>query len=277
MEKYQIKIVVIVLIIGLIYLGVFYYFFGEKKETKNNNVIKSSTSSSTVENEDRELIMLFNPHIKIKYDGREYSNITNDSIYNEHTYNLYENNNFVGSYSIEYDNKELYHDSNMNEYKPNGDIVGLFGNIDFEFKPIEEIAFSLNDRIIINNALKENNITSKIIGNYKKYQADVDNDQEMETIYSIDNASASSYGESKSYAFIFTYENEKINYIYKYEGDINNKSNMCSPKFRNLIDINKDNKNEIFISCAYNDNENKSCMEIYQFSTNKYKKILSCS
>lgn len=282
LNKSQIKVAIVIIIIGVLYLGAFYIFFKDDKTKVNNNSTSSDklnldkNKSSSKKSDDNNLTLIFNPNIKVSYDGKNFKNATN-KVFANNKFDLYENNNLMGNYYVTFNDKLYFYDEDRNFYNPTGDITAISGNINYEIKEITKADLSLEDFNIKNKVLSEKNITSKASFNFNKYIADIDNDNVLEKIYTLDNAFLEDiYGESNAYAYVFVYDDDKINYIYEYRDKIDEVLKMCSPNIRNIIDIDKNNVNEIFISCSYYSHIG-SCMEIYQIKNNKYKKVLNCN
>lgn len=275
MFKGEYKVITIALIIGLVYLGVFITFFGEDNNKKTSP--KNPSVSTSKEDKGQELIMLLNPHIIIKYQNNKFSYISDDKEYNKYKFNLYDNNDLIGEYSANYSEKEIFLDENNNQYDINGNLFAITGNIDYTFNNIASLEIDFNDKNIIRELFKENNITTKGALHTFKYQTDIDNDNKLDTIYSVDNIGIeNTYGESNSYAFVFVYKNNEFNYIYLNKDSIKANSNLCYPILKNNIDINNDNSNELFITCNYKE-EKGSCLNIYSYNKKEFKKVLNCN
>lgn len=280
MNKKNIKIIIIVLLIGIIYIGLFAFFFkDDKQDKKTSNKENINSSSETKKKDNKELYIILKNHNIKKINNKNYTDIDNDLIYTKYTYDLYDEGNYVGKFTSLYNNdQEYFFDKNKNKYTPTGDFMAFYGNIDYEVKKIiKSNDLSPNDIEIVNKVLTENDIqTGGYNQNNLKITTDIDNDGVDENIYKIDNIfKLNIEQESKSYAFIFMQKNDEIVYFYKYVDSIDQNISTCSPYIYGIVDINKDNKNEIFVSCSYYSYIG-TCYYVYQYG-DKIAEISSCN
>ncbi len=280
MNKKNIKIIIIVLLIGVIYIGLFAFFFkDDKQDEKTSNKGNVNSSSVTKKKNNKELYIILKNHNIKKINNKNYTDIDNDLIYTKYTYDLYDEGNYVGKFTSLYNNdQEYFFDKNKNKYTPTGDFMAFYGNIDYEVKKIvKSNDLSLSDIEIVNKVLTENDIqTGGYNQNNLKITTDIDNDGVDENIYKIDNIfKLNIEQESKSYAFIFMQKNDEIVYFYKYVDSIDQNISTCSPYISGIVDINKDNKNEIFVGCSYYSYIG-TCYYVYQYG-DKITEISSCN
>ena len=280
MNKKNIKIIIIVLLIGIIYIGLFAFFFKDnKQDKKTSNKENINSSSVTKKKTNKELYIILKNHNIKKINNKNYTDIDNDLIYTKYTYDLYDEGNYVGKFTSLYNNdQEYFFDKNKNKYNLTGDFMAFYGNMDYEVKKIiKSNDLSPNDIEIVNKVLTENDIqTGGYNQNNLKITTDIDNDGVDENIYKIDNIfKLNIEQESKSYAFIFMQKNDEIVYFYKYVDSIDQNISTCSPYIYGIVDINKDNKNEIFVSCSYYSYIG-TCYYVYQYG-DKIAEISSCN
>ncbi len=189
------------------------------------------------------------------YSSRRWTSFTSYKTLNEinwKKFTVYEDNNKLGNFLAWKDDKWYFFTDNKEAVVTNGGKILAFNsnhNIDvLDFK--EEQANTDSDQSVIDFVLKDHNLsTSSKLTVSTKINADLDNDQEEETIYCLSNAFATDYYPDSVFSFVVIKDEENIFYLYEAVDD-NTGTNSCRPFIHHILDVNNDKDYEIIVSCG---------------------------
>ncbi len=267
--KKNIKIIVVVVISLVIYGGIFLIYLNTKNNLNTNISVDSENKNSTENEKEKKLIILLNPHTRLKYVNSYFNNIKGDTAYSNLKFSLYENNKFINNYQVMYNDEYKFYDDNNNFYSFNNNIMAFSGDISYKIKQFEQSELNENDNNIINDELLQKNINSQNINKLKYIYND-------KIIYIISNA-LSEENETNAFNLIFTINNEnEISYILEDINDGDESLNMCSPSLHGIVDFDEDGNDEYIISCTYYSLIG-TCHYIYQNIGNEFKELKSCT
>ncbi len=205
-------------------------------------------------------------------DGH-FKDVEDDKEYNWKKFDVYVNNQLLGNYNLLYNNIWYLFDDNRNSKSYGGSLIAIRGNKKYEVIDFQEEDLNEEDLKKVKNVLKSENIEYTYNLSYKKkVTLDVDGDSKEETIYAISNVFTSEPNQKFSIVFI---DNDGIEVLYKDVKKPSKMYEMCMPKVKFIIDIDKDLKYEIITECTYF-SVMGSCDSLYKIKNNSYKKFKGC-
>lgn len=208
------------------------------------------------------------------YTNRKWINVKRDSTkekINWELFKLYEDNKYLGEYSVWYDSSKWYYFDKKKDYiTPNGKVLAFTSNFDIKIEDYLEKQIDSNDKKYINYVLEENKLSTsaKFTSNYK-IEIDYDNDSKKETFYVITNAFPMDFDPDQIFSIVFMEKDNKIYYLYK-DIDDNKINNGCKPYFNYFLDLNSDGVDEIILSCGRYSEKGTVDM-LYKFIDNEFK------
>lgn len=168
--------------------------------------------------------------------------------FNWHEYEVYQNQEKLGDYSLWYDDKWYAFDQKRNAIKIPDDFIAFYTNYDVDVLKYQEDNF--DSSVYVDRVLEENQllVTSQFTSKYK-VSFDFDQDQKEEDLYVISNVFPMDFKPEKLFSIVFMVKDNKIYYLYKDVRD-NLDYNGCKPFIHSIIDVDKDGKYEFIVSCA---------------------------
>ena len=252
-KSYVILIVVLIIFALIMYLLV----------AKNN--IKEEKKASTILVGDTSIW---------NYSNKKWINVKKQSTIEElnwETFKVYEDNEYLGEYSVWYDTTKWYYfDKKNNSITPNGKVLAYSSNFDIKIDKYNEKQIEESDKKYINYVLEENELStsSKFTSNYK-VEIDYDSDGNIETFYVLTNTFSTEFEPDKVFSLVFMVKDNKIYYLYK-DIDENRVNNGCKPFFNYFFDLNNDNVDEVILSCG-KFSDNGTVDMLYKFEDNEFK------
>lgn len=209
-------------------------------------------------------------------ENDSWTNVTNSSTIaslNWKSYKVYLDNKAFGKYYLwKNDNKWYVFDKNKKAVSTDGNILAYDANYDIKVKNFS--TKNIRNYYHVEKMLEKNNLSPS-----SKYTVatetslDIDNDGANETFYFVSNAFSLDYNPNKIFSFVFMVKNSKIYPMYT---DIapNMTNNGCKPYLSAVIDMDKDNKYEMIISCGKYSTDKPADM-LYKLTDQGFKIIIS--
>lgn len=253
------KTVIVIISIVLIYLVLAIVLFGWE------NFI----------NKFQELYIMLDSGDKWQLKDGKWSDIENEKDYNWKKFDVYIDNQLIGNYSLMYNNRWYLFDDERVSQKYEGKILAIKGNKKYQVIDFLEEDINEEDKEILNDILNDKEITYPESFTYaKKVFINLDDDQKLETIYTISNAFTNDTSVNKKFSLVFIKDDQtKILYEDKKYADY--QYDMCVPKVNSIIDINKDKKYEIIIECNYY-SVMGTCNQLYHQKDGNYRLAKGC-
>ena len=186
-------------------------------------------------------------------------------------FNIYEDGDYIGKYSVWYDTSKWYFfDKKNNSLETNGKVLASKSNYDIKIDKFNEEKITSLDKKYIDYVLEENKLStsSKFTSSYK-IDLDFDHDKYIETFYVISNAFPTEFEPDQIFSIVFMVKEDSVYYLYK-EIDDNKVNNGCKPYFNYFLDLNEDKKDEIILSCGKYSDKGTVDM-LYKFEDNEFK------
>lgn len=252
MKKY-----IIIGIIVLVYLLTCFLLFGF--DNKKNNIKKENNNKKTVE---KVKYIIFHDSIVLKKDKNNFIKV-NDNDYNKEKFYTFENGKYLGKYYYRVvESKKYLYDDDYNPVNFNGKLILNNYDDSMSICNMNEQQVDVNDISIANKILdqynKEYNSSNMKI---KKYNCDIDNNNVMDNIYSLEIEDD----------YLDGYYS--ISYI-----NINNKtinlSSTTDTVLLEMLDVDSDGILEIIVIELYN---NKSCYKVLKYDKDNFKNLTNCS
>lgn len=244
-KKFEINIIIGLLILSIILLGISLIYNKYRKENTYN------------------IFLSYNNYIKCYKYTCEDDTFINDSYYKVYIAGEYKGLNKV-KYNTNNDKLYIFNSNSNNIYKDKSKRIFIYTG-DTNIKQIdfttEEV--TTNEVNLISNSIDYD------ISNYTfayKVVKDFDNDKENEKIIIITN-------ENQAYILVVYIDKDKVNIIENITDE--ETTNIPSIYVNNIIDIYNDGKFELILSKGYYDNIG-SCKVIYRLKNNKYVSINEC-
>lgn len=239
--------------------------------------------SSAIKKNAKETIVMVGMDTKILYKDNKWNDIPSYvSEYNWKKFDIYQNGFLENKYMIENRDGAIYYydDGYVNLGILNEDFVAIKSEENYHITAKNESTLD-KENGFLKQVLLENNINSiDDIRNYKMLSIDLNNDGTNENLYYISNLFL---GEgNKFFSIVFSVINDKIVYISKhienniYAGsNVETKPTIPDGALQFIFNIDGSNSYDVFINNSYY-GRSESCMEIYRFEKNKFKRIRSC-
>lgn len=250
----QKKYIIIVSIL-VVYVIAMVLIFGLKKET-----ITSDT------------YLVIGDNTRWEYVDKEWSNLDiQDKEFDSREFEVYKDQIYQGKFYLQnYNDTWYFFDKNNKSY----DLYGQLFAYSSENK-IDVIKFNLEEPSVeeINDLLEKYDIEVSSLAELSKYQKisyNFDNDEALETIYSISNLMIDDI-EGVTFSLVL-YEDEKKTY------EIINKTDDVEYVYdvSNIIDFNLDKKYEIIIEQQKPMDPTMNCHSMYKLKKGKYELLKSC-
>ena len=257
MQSKKIYIVLIVMMVVLFFI--FFLLYGV------DEIIKKDDQATIVVGD----------HTVWQYQNKKWMNITGITSfqdYNWHTFEVFDNNEKIGDYSLWYDDRWYVFDKEKNPISVSGSFLAYEANYDLGVAPF--IEQKISDYGPVEQVLSQYGIdTSSKFSNAVQISFDIDRDGKMEEFYLITDVFAIDFEPQVLFSFVFMVKNEEIYMIYE---NINQTSmyNTCKPYFTSFLDVNRDNTYELILSCGRYSVE-KEIQWLYEFHDNDFKILIS--
>ena len=197
---------------------------------------------------------------------------TND--YNWKDYNIYVDNEYIGNYKLQYNNKWYIYNNERDSIKYEGKIIAA-SNMNIKVYDYEKKSITQEEQYKINNYLERNNID---LVEYdladSKVEIDLDNDNEIEKIYRIN--SKINNNPENIFSIILLEKNNKIETIASKIVPKNTNEKIELFDIYGFLDIDNDEKKEILINRMIYSQPESSCEIVYKIKNKKYEKITEC-
>ena len=229
-------ITLIIIILG--FLALMYFLFAKDNLSQERYKTTFIIGDSTVWN----------------YSSRRWTTLENYktlSDINWKKFTVYEDNNKLGNYLAWRDDKWYFFTEDKEAVVTNGGkILAFNSNHPINVIKYNEVPTTDNDLDVINYVLTDHELStsSKFTVN-TKVDVDLDNDEELETIYCLSNAFATEFTPDNVFSFVVIKDDNNIFYLYEAVDD-NTGVNSCRPFIHHIIDVNNDNNYEIIVSCG---------------------------
>lgn len=239
----------------VIYVLIMILIFGLKKETISDNTY-----------------LVIGDNTRWEYKEKKWTNLEiQDDKFDERKFEVYKDQVYQGSYYLQNYNDTWYF---FDEF---GTSHNLYGELFAYSSPnkIDVINFNIEIPTIdkINNILKKYDITitdlSELTQN-QKISYNFDNDEELESIYSISNLVIGD-SELNAFSFVIYEDDNKLYEIIANIDDVNYIYNIS-----NIIDFNLDSKYEIIIEHQKPMDPTMNCHSMYKLNKGKYELLKSC-
>lgn len=187
-------------------------------------------------------------------------------------FKVFEDGKNIGDYYLWHDDKWYVFDKNKSAVEVTGEFFAYRSNDDLNLIDFSKENISTNT--YIEEVLKENYLAteSKFTKSYKT-TIDVDNDGIGEDFYVISNAFPMDFNPKMSFSIVFMVKDGKIYNLYKNVGEYN-AYNGCSPEIIASFDADRDNTNEVLVSCYQYSVSGRIDM-LYKFAKDEFKIIAS--
>lgn len=215
---------------------------------------------------------------KWKFEGKKWENIgpNENNLYNWQTFQIYEQNKYLGAYQLLYNDRFLLYDEFDNPIKKqSSNMLAIRSNQKFKVAEynIEEI--DQESMKYVDSLLQDNQITDTRFIYKKMITYDIDSDGKDEKLIMVSNMFETEYAPKNIFCFIFMIKNDKITIVSKTVDTFDHIFKHATTKIHSLVDIDGNGKYEIITTGGYYNNNNR-CIEMYEYQKNKYKKIKSC-
>jgi len=248
---------------------IYLYIESDKEKNKNEKIQRVNIENIEVKNYKRkdniEVLLPTGNSLKNIYDNstKDYRN---------------ENIEYIASSIDSLENHEICENGGMVALRIYNKNIGTYKStkdkkIIYDGSLLKKANINEEDLKKVKNVLKSENIEYTYNLSYKKkVTLDVDGDSKEETIYAISNVFTSEPNQKFSIVFI---DNDGIEVLYKDVKKPSKMYEMCMPKVKFIIDIDKDLKYEIITECTYF-SVMGSCDSLYKIKNNSYKKFKGC-
>ena len=210
------------------------------------------------------------------YKDEGWTNITNPSTIESLSwtnYDVYLDNKKTGNYYLWNDRDKWYlFDEKKNAITRDGNLLAIKANYNIKVKDFN--VKDIRNYYHVEKVLEQNDLsTSSKYTVATETSLDIDNDGNNETFYFVSNAFSLDYNPSKIFSLVFMVKNSKIYPMYT---DIapNRSNNGCKPYLSAVIDMDKDNKYEMIVSCGKYSTDKPADM-LYKLTDEGFKIIIS--
>ncbi len=253
------KIYIVLIVMMIVLFIIFFLLYGVDEIIKSDDQATIVVGNNTV----------------WQYQNKKWMNIegiTAFQDYNWHTFEVFDDNQKIGDYSLWYDDRWYIFDTEKNPVTLSGNLLAYEANYDLSVASFMEQKISNYEPV--KQVLSRYGIdTSSKFSNAVQISFDIDRDGVMEDFYLITDAFAIDFEPDVLFSFVFMVKNEEIYMIYE---NINQTSiyNTCKPYFTSFLDTDSDNTYELILSCGRYSVE-KEIQWLYEFRDNTFKILIS--
>ena len=242
MNKSNIKVFILLIIVFAIFFALAYFFQDDRKLSKG--------------------LVIINGYNTYEYRYRNWRKASNYGI-KWTKFNVYSNQEYVGKFSVNVNNKFYFFDDKIKSHEIEYPFIAFGVDLNIKLVNYKEDSISDNDTVIINNYLKskKNNYTGQF-NVLKKYDVDLNNDKNNDYIYVVSNQL---YTDNYIYS-VFAYVDSKyidISYLSKDD-------NYKSYDLAWVLSVGNDNYNDIILKD--NSSEKGNCY-LLRYANDKYNFI----
>lgn len=257
---------IIAIILGIYLIGIF--LFQQQSHKKKN---------------DKETIVMVGLDTKLVYKINEWNNLSPYTAeYDWKKFDIYQNGFLENKYMIENRNGAIYYydDGYVNLGVLNDSLIAVKSEENYHIIAKNESTLDKENQFV-KQVLLENNINSiDDISDYKMLSVDLNNDGVKENIYYISNLFLGRG--NKFFSIVFSIINDKIVYITKRvenniyaDSNVETRPTISDGILQFVFNIDGTDCYDVFINNSYY-GRSESCMEIYRFEKNEFKRIRSC-
>lgn len=221
-----------------------------------------------------DLTIIVDNHATFQYYGQKWKSINSEKQeLNWNQFDVYLDGQKYGNYYLWWgDDSWQAFDDKKDPVQLEGQLLAYTSNYDIEVAPLQES--SITDTSYIANVLKNHNISlSSKLTSSSKISLDFDKDGVVEDFYAISNAFSLNDKPNVVFSFAFMVKNQSIYMIYE---DVRQDSFLaaCKPYFSGFLDVNKDKKYEIILSCGKYSMQEPLAI-LYHFTNNGFEVLAS--
>lgn len=251
MKKKYVKYIILVLILIAVCIGIFILYKHFYDESKTHLIIS--------------------PNTELECHSLNCKSITINS-YTRSEFDVYIKNEFIGNYNLKrYDNKWYIYDYDYKFIEHGDNMIAIDKSSKAKVIEYTTSEFNNDDDAILEDILKDNDITSNTKTISQKIELDFDSDNQNEILYIASNIMANDDSD-KVYSFVYFKDDEDIEFVEKIIASKGSELSINRYTLNSIIDLNDDDKYEVVLSS----NNIDDCHSIYKLSFGKYKAIKSC-
>ena len=198
----------------------------------------------------------------------------NSDYYMFKNYDIFDGQTYLGNYTLQYNDRWYLWDDNNNSIQYDDKILAYRGNEQMKLKVLENVELNSGDNEIINSALKKISVNGySNLSKSKKYQLDLDGDNNYEYVYEI--SILDSFNEpDKYFSIVFIYNGKDIDIIKNSVGKEEESLQLARFSLEYNISFGSDNYNHIIIQTIYFSKPDKTKYSIYKYNKNKLDLVI---
>lgn len=219
-----------------------------------------------LKNKHDKIYILSDTFVKIKYENGKWSNITDNDDYKLKEFEIYDGESYKGKYKLLFTNRFYLYD-NGKDVSYTGPLFAYSSNIGFSVK-----AFASNDEVLEDDKIYISDLLTSLgldttyeFDLFQRQTIDVDNDGNLEKVYSISNFYTESTA-SKVFSIVFMVKDNKNYVIEKVITTPDKIYDEASFMIKQVIDIKNDNKLELLLTKNYYSRPQDECALLYDLS-----------
>ena len=260
------KIMIVMLIVLAVYALIMFLVLGGTKTFKKTN---------------SQITIIMGDNATFTYNGSFWTYVELETTYSKLNwlkYDVYENNELLGNYSMWHNDKWYVFDGDEEHRTPvsvTEDFIALRADSSIKLTPFE--SNKITDYSYVNAVLDSYGIQASYLTVDQVVSIDIDNDSIDENFYFISNSLPRENPENFNFTIVFM---EKKGEIYNIYTDIQEMENSdgCKPFMRAVLDYDLDGEQEIIFACGGLSKKKKKDY-IYKFTHNnsldEFKLIVS--
>ena len=232
------KIVIVMLIVLAVYALIMFLVLGGTKTFKKTN---------------SQITIIMGDNATFTYNGSFWTYVELETTYSKLNwlkYDVYENNELLGNYSMWHNDKWYVFDGDEEHRTPvsvTEDFIALRADSSIKLTPFE--SNKITDYSYVNAVLDSYGIQASYLTVDQVVSIDIDNDSMDENFYFISNSLPRENPENFNFTIVFM---EKKGEIYNIYTDIQEMENSdgCKPFMRAVLDYDLDGEQEIIFACG---------------------------